>query len=138
MRNCKVCGVSFHPFGSTHVYCGNRKAKTGCSYKVASERSRVNMKTYKRIKRPHNRGAYLLRTYGISEQEYNHMLNKQNGVCAICEVVKEQTLAVDHDHFTGRVRGLLCDKCNQALGFLQDSIVLLDSAKQYLQKSISL
>jgi len=82
----------------------------------------------------------LLKHYNITLDEYHDMLEKQNSVCAICgkpEFVKDnngktRSLAVDHDHATGEVRGLLCTNCNKALGHIQDSPTLLQSALAYL------
>ncbi len=81
------------------------------------------------------RNAHLNRQYGISSVEFQELLAKQNGVCAICggtQADPARPLAVDHDHDTGRVRGLLCDPCNQGLGGLQDSPELLKRAIEYL------
>lgn len=72
------------------------------------------------------------RRYGVNPEQYNNMFNKQNGICAICFEKKE--LVVDHCHETGRVRGLLCKSCNFGIGNLKDSVLLLESAKQYLCK----
>lgn len=74
--------------------------------------------------------------YGIkfSLEEYDQMLQAQKGLCALCrQLPKSRSLHVDHDHETGRVRGLLCMKCNRALGYLQDSPVLLRTAAKYLE-----
>ncbi len=61
------------------------------------------------------------------------MLSAQGGVCAICnQPPTKHRLAVDHDHASGRVRGLLHNTCNAALGALRDSVAVLDSAKSYL------
>ena len=79
---------------------------------------------------------YLRRTYGIGLEKYNSLLSEQSGVCAICknECVSGKKLAVDHDHYTGEVRGLLCCKCNRGLGNFGDNIDLLKSAVLYLEK----
>jgi hypothetical protein len=72
--------------------------------------------------------------YNISIEEYDIMYAKQNGVCYICN--KEhlrRPLNVDHCHVTGKIRKLLCDKCNMTLGLINDSIELLDKFKQYLK-----
>ena len=63
------------------------------------------------------------------------MLEEQGGVCAICGGDENgRTLAVDHDHQTGQIRGLLCSKCNVAIGYLSDSLEILKNAFAYLEK----
>ena len=71
--------------------------------------------------------------YGITSDEVNALRQRQEGLCAICRggLVPE---CVDHDHSSGRVRGLLCKKCNSLLGFARDSVEILTSAIKYLQK----
>ena len=81
-----------------------------------------------------------LRRYGLTTVQYESLLADQNGVCASCGDAppsrdinsKHARLAVDHDHKTGKIRGLLCSPCNQALGLFKDSPELLDKAKQYI------
>ncbi len=77
--------------------------------------------------------ARLLRSYGISREEYNKMLAEQNEVCAICKQKDNKRLAVDHCHKTGKVRGLLCAKHNRALGAFNDDPSLLEAAIKYLK-----
>ncbi len=79
---------------------------------------------------------YLNRTYGIGIDKYNSLLLEQSGVCDICknECVSGKRLAVDHNHETGEVRGLLCCKCNRGLGNLDDDIDKLRSAVLYLER----
>lgn len=74
-----------------------------------------------------------LRVYGITIKQYEEMLKRQGGCCAICGGINEngRRLAVDHDHETGKNRGLLCDKCNLAIGLFGD-IARLASAIKYL------
>ena len=79
-----------------------------------------------------------LKQFGLSVADYNQMLSEQSGVCAICGQVpsgKRTRLAVDHDHETGKVRGLLCHGCNTMLGFARDSKTTLQSAINYLAKT---
>ena len=73
--------------------------------------------------------------YGITLDDYDALLASQNGVCAIClkKQSTERRLSVDHDHTTGRVRGILCKDCNTGIGHLRDSITILESAIQYLR-----
>jgi hypothetical protein len=76
----------------------------------------------------------LIKKYGITLNDYNSLLLKQNGCCKICcEPHKEnKTLAVDHCHKTGKVRGLLCHHCNTAIGLLKENPIFLNNAINYL------
>lgn len=117
--------------------------------KAIKKRDRVNnaAQVAARLKKFHeNNPDYqkeydLRRGYGITLAEYNRILKLQDGVCAIC--FKPETamlrgivrcLAVDHDHSTNEVRGLLCTNCNNMLGRVKDNVTILQSAIQYLQK----
>ncbi len=78
--------------------------------------------------------------YNLTIDEYNAISARQDHVCAICfkpETSKDRygklkPLSVDHNHETGKVRGLLCHKHNMAIGIFEDNIALLENAKQYL------
>ena len=77
----------------------------------------------------------MIRQYGIGFDEYNEMFKEQGGECAICKTHQnelDKPLYIDHDHDTGDVRGLLCMKCNTALGLLQDDVISLQRAAEYL------
>lgn len=78
--------------------------------------------------------ARVEKTYGISAQEYDRILKNQGGRCAIClNLTRTIRLAVDHDHKTGRVRGLLCKRCNHdLLGAGHDDVEMLLRAIGYL------
>lgn len=75
-----------------------------------------------------------LAKYGITPDQYNALLDDQNGVCAICydKCITRAWLCVDHDHKTGKVRGLLCSRCNTALGLFKDDVLRLCDAVAYL------
>ncbi len=83
----------------------------------------------------------LQRSYGLTTVEYSKLLKSQNGVCAICK--KKETrkkikrLAVDHNHETGKIRGLLCNNCNNGLGRFGDDPKILKSAVKYLERNRS-
>lgn len=82
--------------------------------------------------------------YGISADQYDSMVAKQHGRCAICrrkpwdratkDSARRKNLAIDHDHATGVIRGLLCTSCNKGLGLLREDPALMRAAVQYLQK----
>jgi Recombination endonuclease VII len=82
--------------------------------------------------------------YGISPEEHERLFVQQRGVCAIClrsetamdkRTGKARELAVDHDHTTGAVRGLLCSNCNNGIGLLAESPDILRRAAEYLEES---
>lgn len=77
--------------------------------------------------------------YDITHEDYERMLAIQNGACAICGTDETGSkdkgwFSVDHDHKTGRVRGLLCANCNVGLGNMRDSVEILKKAIQYLER----
>ncbi len=89
--------------------------------------------------RERNFAERLKRKYDITPEQYNEMLAAQNGVCGICKNAaggdlgtNHGRLHVDHDHATGKIRGLLCFSCNRSLGGFRDSRELLMVAHQYL------
>jgi Recombination endonuclease VII len=79
-----------------------------------------------------------MRLYGLTLDEYEALVDQQGGVCAICEEPpvkgRGKRLVVDHDHRTGRPRGLLCALCNVAIGYLREDPRLFDRAKEYLTR----
>lgn len=75
----------------------------------------------------------LKKKYGITPEIYLEMLDRQGGVCALCKKPGDgKALCVDHDHASGKVRGLLCHSCNVALGLLKDDAEVLRRAIEYL------
>lgn len=87
-----------------------------------------------------NKDHQLRRKFGITLEEYNIMFISQNGCCKICGVSQSaltKSLSVDHDHISGKVRGLLCHKCNSLLGYAKDRTQLLKNAIDYLKNSNS-
>ena len=82
--------------------------------------------------------------FGLSLDDYQHMLDNQGGVCAICkkpETTKsntggEKNLAVDHCHLTGKIRGLLCHHCNTGIGKFNDDVEMLKAAIRYLEEGM--
>ncbi len=76
-----------------------------------------------------------LKKYGLTKEQFYEMLESQNYKCANkgCESGNE-SLAIDHCHFSLIVRGLLCDNCNTALGLLKESLAALNGLRDYLLK----
>ena len=78
-----------------------------------------------------------IRSYGIDVADYEQMLQDQGGGCYICgkTPTEKRALDIDHDHATGKVRGLLCSNHNRGIGLLDDDIGLLAKAIQYLARN---
>ena len=72
-------------------------------------------------------------TYKLTANDYSKMVRKQKSLCAICGIYREN-LYIDHCHKTGKVRGLLCVKCNTGLGYFRDSIDVMQKAIKYLEQ----
>jgi len=121
-----------------------RKAENQRRY-VASNRDRINATlrdryatdpAYRakviaaRIKK--GRRVQLRYNYGMSLEEFDQLLAEQHNACAICGLTSSETLCVDHCHDTGKVRGLLCRRCNSGLGFYDDDPAFMSKAVAYL------
>ena len=101
---------------------------------VPSERARFLKNDRRRVRRalePDYRDGERAGRYGLTLADYRALQARQGNVCAICRK-PARALCIDHCHVTGRVRGLLCPKCNSALGFYDDDPRLLRAALAYL------
>jgi hypothetical protein len=78
-----------------------------------------------------SRRGRLRRIYGLTEEMLADMVTAQNGTCAVCRTGRPEH--IDHDHVTGKVRGILCLNCNQGLGQFKDSITRFEQAIDYLR-----
>ncbi len=96
---------------------------------------RKYMRAYRKANPRNQHGENLKYAFGITLPQYNEMLKEQGGRCAICEQRPITIrLAVDHDHVTGTIRGLLCIGCNTTVGKLRDSPELVEKLRRYLYK----
>jgi Recombination endonuclease VII len=91
----------------------------------------------RRCRNVHYSNHMIKKRYGIDRDQYWAILKAQNGACALCEkpCVTGKNLAIDHDHETGKVRGLLCMRCNRAVGLLRDSAEAALKLYSYLMKA---
>lgn len=97
---------------------------------VRAARAKNNPEGVARI----GRNTALKINYGITLDDYLMLFNKQEGKCAICLRLQPKTLHVDHCHSSKKVRGLLCQRCNMGIGFLDDNTERLKMAVKYLNK----
>ena len=164
MKRCKRCGVEKaldEFYRSPGMRDGHRNDCKACN--LAGKRQRYladpgvvkarvkrwqqenpeRLNAYRRARRlepevkRRERAGHLKRKYGITVEQYDAMLETQGGGCFICgrPPREEISLHVDHDHSTGKVRGILCFCCNNALADFQEDRLLLQKAADYLDRS---
>ena len=109
------------------------------SYSQSRAGQRRTFRTYQRdqikreLKRKGLKGARYVPARILELEEYEMMVEAQGGRCALCgDEQKGQRLSIDHDHATGKIRALLCVRCNMGLGQFRDSPTLLEQARLYL------
>lgn len=141
-KKCPCCGeikptmeFSRHKNGGKwgfHSYCKECRNKKRKQYHLD------NPEKCKRLKRKSD----LKKKYGLIPEDLERMLRDQDNKCAICgqeiflhgsSVDKNKIARVDHNHETGKIRGLLCNDCNRGIGLLKDSPLLLANALKYLE-----
>lgn len=129
-KNCHVCGEVVTK--DTYVRNHHEWICKDCK----NARFRRNNSLNKEARRASNLKWVYRTQYGISVEEFESLLNEQNSKCAICkqECSTGKNLAIDHDHTSGMVRGLLCSRCNRGLGLFSDNPEMLEVAAKYLRK----
>jgi hypothetical protein len=116
-----------------------RKLASNRSYR-AEHRERLNVLWCDKWRssaayRERHASTRLKTIYGLTAEQHRWLVEQQNGVCAICKQPSRRALCVDHCHATRQVRGLLCDKCNTALGLLDDDAGRMLAAVAYLDRA---
>lgn len=102
-------------------------------WKAVTAKRRNGPKRESELRQRRNR--HLVNKYGITIDDYEKKLLLQKGVCGICFMRRSErhSLAVDHDHKTGEVRGILCENCNRGIGMFMHDLTLLENAITYLK-----
>ena len=152
--NCENCGQTFEATQQTKRFC-SEKCRKQAERRRHYERHHLNRGKYETpcnwCGRAHNRAAYTCsnecsmdraryRLYGVhSLEQLNEMKARSGGYCEICGIAEKDApkgaLHCDHDHSTGKPRGMLCMHCNQALGKFKDDVSILSKAIEYLKPS---
>lgn len=114
-----------------------RSAEQGRQWRAANPetvRARTERQRGTRVNDPEKNRRHWLANYNLTPEEYDKLLLAQDGTCAICDETcsRYANLPVDHNHATGRLRGLLCDRCNRVLGLSGDDPDLFLAAIAYL------
>jgi uncharacterized C2H2 Zn-finger protein len=151
-RECLGCGNAFEPVGRQRfctLRCGKRIQARNRLGLVGPELRRPCWWCHEEFFATDGRKLYCsdhcaafvkslwnVSKYGITRDDYRDSWYRQNGVCAVCKqperTARNHLLSVDHDHETGRFRGLLCSHCNRAIGLLQDDPAVIIAAANYL------
>jgi hypothetical protein len=132
LKTCKVCGVEknisdFYP---------RRKDCKNCKNAAARQWRKDNPEnTERHLARMRERTKE--RRYGITQEQFDQMLVDQNNKCKICggNFKSSKDIHIDHCHNTNKIRGLLCNNCNMALGQFMDNTDIMDNAIKYLTNS---
>jgi predicted nucleic acid-binding Zn ribbon protein len=108
---CTVCGNRFRPRHSVNLTCSPKCAEL------------------------RHKDERLKHYYGMQHGDYGVLVGKQEGMCAICQTVLDRAkyTHIDHCHKSGKVRGLLCNNCNNAIGHLRDDPVAIRAAANYVE-----
>ena len=133
-RSCRVCGASSWNAAGRCKPCRARHCREHYARNIEAQRAK---------NRERRRAAYAANPaadrdktrrylYGVTPAAFEAMLSQQGGVCRICRV--PEPTCIDHDHATGRVRGLLCMHCNAGLGLFGDDVGRIRAAAAYLQR----
>ncbi len=140
-KHCRECNLD-----RDKKYFYNDKSRADGLNPLCKSCASINGKKRRAAYPEKGRTAHYRIKYGITLDKYNDMLIEQDNVCKICKCPetasdsrygKTRELAIDHDHETGRVRGLLCMSCNTGISRFKDNIDLLTSAIKYLEFNVS-
>ena len=126
--------------------CKTCRTKAVLAYRETKRGQEIYKKIYKKQNQSksgklNSRKSHLKTHYSITLEQYDEMFKEQNGICIICGKPETRTLyntithlVVDHNHETGKIRGLLCHNCNILIGCAKDNITMLQSAINYLHR----
>lgn len=119
VKICPACNSVFPAKDNRQKACCLK-----CAHKLKPSRNRIVGREYD-----------LKKAYGISVEDWSRMYEEQNGCCAICnrhQAEFKKRLSVDHCHKTGKIRGLLCQPCNHAIGLFKENTYVIQKALEYL------
>ena len=149
MKKCTKCGKEkplseFYNYkslnGKYHSSCKECCRESSSNWGRKNRKHKTLNERRRRAANPMIDKEAPLKKLGLTFEDYQRMLKIQNGVCKICgkpEKVKRKgkfkRLAIDHNHKTGHLRGLLCSKCNMLIGLAQENIHILEEAIKYLK-----
>lgn len=141
MKRCTGCNTekdieSFSPNGKTRK--GTQKYRSQCKECESSRQDSIRASTpnTSRYSKSRRKGYQLKRSFGMTYDEWVSLMDSRGWACEICSRTVEtsgRTLAVDHDHTSGEIRGVLCQRCNCAIGLLSENPEHIANAINYLK-----
>lgn len=141
VKKCRICGREL-PVSYFYKRNSSRDGYRGECKECHANKSKAYYNSHKAEHRVVSRRYSIKKNYGLTEDEFSALYESQGGKCAICgksltKVGKEKSKVanIDHDHKTGKVRGILCQGCNLGLGGFRDNPEYLLSALFYLNKN---
>lgn len=142
-KPCRSCANSIKSGGTGAVY--NDKGEKLC---ISCQRYKPPNEFYKNKKnnlhslckecspkdsKEYHKEVYRYKKYDITKEDFEQLVENQGGKCKICNKRLNEEIHIDHNHRTGKVRGVLCGKCNKGLGQFEDDITILTNAIKYLK-----
>lgn len=136
MKRCSRCKT----LKDESEFCKDRSRPNGLNHRckpcnrthvqeiAVRQKQQMGKAEYRKLRRKWELPHY----YGITAEQYTSLVEQQNNQCAICGKNPETYLAVDHCHRTGKIRGLLCRRCNSAIGLFDENQTTIRNALQYL------
>ena len=143
LRHCKTCRKEVMRLRREGTQVGYANArKTHCAQghpydeknTIYSKTSKGGPRRWCKICEKANQARQRVKKYGITLEDYAEMLSKQGNKCGICEREFIRPAHIDHNHSTGKVRGLLCYSCNVSIGHFQEDLSTLKKAVAYLEQ----
>lgn len=139
-RFCSKC-QQLKSLTEFYKHTGTRDGYQGVCKECSARNHKNWTKENRQKERYYTQRTRLRDKYGITVEAYNELRAQQGGRCAICNKPEStvhsgsrRSMAVDHDHDTGAIRGLLCNNCNRALGLFGDDLTVLQQAVAYLSQ----
>lgn len=132
LKNCLVCDKALGEplkYARKHQFCSSY-----CSHKHWRENNKEKIRLHQIKRQPIRWHKDSLKKYGLNKKLYETIFSSQNNCCAICRISGSRPfMGVDHDHKTGKVRGILCRHCNLGISQLKENIFILKKAIDYLK-----
>lgn len=138
-KSCKKCNI-IKPLNDFHTHNGMKdKHLNTCKICHNTQKNEIYHRIFKNDdnQKRKKKDQYLQRKFNITQEDFNNIFNQQNGCCDICKLHQtnfKKAFCVDHDHKTGKIRGLLCDNCNLMIGNSHDTPEILSNGIEYLNK----